>query len=87
MYGILTRANWEQKSANAVSQFMKTPTEVRATGEQWNNLPDVVIRWGCTANVPVKNVINKAKAIHLVNNKAGFRNVVRNTSADDVLCT
>ena len=84
MYGILTRANWEQKSANAVAQLMNTPTEVRATGEQWNNKPDVVIRWGCTANVPTKNVINKAKAIHLVSNKSGFRRVVRNTSPDDV---
>lgn len=34
---------------------------------------DLVFRWGCTSDVPTKNVVNTAKAIHEVNNKAGFR--------------
>ena len=34
---------------------------------------DIYIRWGCTANVPTRNVINTAEAIHEVNNKASFR--------------
>lgn len=34
---------------------------------------DLLIRWGCTSNVPIKNVLNKAEAIHKVNNKAAFR--------------
>lgn len=34
---------------------------------------DVYIRWGCTANVPNgRKVLNKAEAIHKVNNKAQF---------------
>jgi glutathione synthase/RimK-type ligase-like ATP-grasp enzyme len=33
----------------------------------------MVIRWGCTANVPVRNVLNTAQAIHEVNDKLGFR--------------
>jgi len=34
---------------------------------------DLVFRWGTTSNVPVRNVINTARAIHEVNDKAGFR--------------
>lgn len=37
---------------------------------------DVVIRWGCTANVQSKKIINKAEAIHRVNDKGGFRAVL-----------
>lgn len=49
------------------------------TGIKWKRsdkfLPpdDLYIRWGCTVNVPSKNVLNTAKAIHEVNDKAGFR--------------
>lgn len=35
--------------------------------------PEMVIRWGCTANVPVRNVLNTSNAIHEVNDKLGFR--------------
>lgn len=35
--------------------------------------PTMAIRWGCTANVPTRNVLNTAKAIHEVNDKLGFR--------------
>lgn len=34
---------------------------------------DLVFRWGCTASVPVRNVVNTARAIHQVNDKLGFR--------------
>lgn len=36
---------------------------------------DTVIRWGCTATIPAEaiTVINKAEAIHRVNNKSEFR--------------
>jgi len=34
---------------------------------------DLVFRWGCTATVPVRNVVNTASAIHEVNDKVGFR--------------
>ena len=54
--------------------------EASTTGIQWcrNGLgipeDDVYIRWGCTANLPRRaKVINKAGAIHQVNDKAGFR--------------
>jgi hypothetical protein len=84
MYGLLTRKNWEQKSVKAVSELMKTKTEVRATGEQWEEAPEVVIRWGCTANAPTKSIINSATGIHLVSNKSKFRSHLRIQSPDDI---
>lgn len=77
MFGIITRGNWEQKSAKAVASFMSHPVEVRSTGEQWTTELENVVRWGCTANVPTKNVINKASAIHRAANKSQFRSYLR----------
>lgn len=34
---------------------------------------DLVIRWGCTSNVPIENVLNTAQSIHTVSDKSGFR--------------
>lgn len=34
---------------------------------------DTLIRWGCTSEVPIRNVINTTAAIHQVNDKLGFR--------------
>lgn len=34
---------------------------------------DVLIRWGCTSQVPIKTVVNKSEAIHEVNDKLKFR--------------
>ena len=43
-----------------------------------HNIPDtdLVFRWGCTSNVPTRNVVNTARAIHQVNDKAGFRTLL-----------
>ena len=42
---------------------------------RWPDDTSLVIRWGCTANIPVdcNRVLNTAQAIHLVNNKSAFR--------------
>lgn len=45
---------------------------------------DIVIRWGCTANVRAKKIINEARAIHLASNKAAFRRLMMET--DETLC-
>lgn len=37
---------------------------------------DLVFRWGTTTDVPTNNVVNTAKAIHLVNNKREFRKIL-----------
>lgn len=53
--------------------------EASKTGIQWvrsdKELPpdDLYIRWGCTSNVPTKNVLNTAGSIHEVANKLEFR--------------
>lgn len=39
-------------------------------------LSPLYIRWGCTTNLPHNKVLNTAKAIHQVNDKAGFRMVM-----------
>lgn len=49
---------------------------------------DLVIRWGTTSNVPARNVINTAEAIHRVGDKAGFRNVLmeHHANGNTLLC-
>lgn len=37
---------------------------------------NLVFRWGTTSDIPTNNVVNTAKAIHLVNNKREFRKVL-----------
>ena len=54
-------------------------------------LPDdlsLVFRWGTTSNVDCRNVVNTAEAIHRVNDKAGFRQVLMDHRAggNDLLC-
>lgn len=69
---IIRRKGLGMSSAKGIAQFSKT-------GISWVRndkvLPksDVYIRWGCTSNVPARNVINTANAIHEVNDKATFR--------------
>lgn len=41
---------------------------------------DMVIRWGCTSRVPVRNVLNNTEAIHRVNEKAEFRRTLNEHS-------
>jgi len=36
----------------------------------------ILFRWGCTSQVPVKNVVNKADAIHLTSDKIAFRRLM-----------
>jgi len=43
---------------------------------------DLVIRWGTTSNVPARNVVNTAEAIHRVGDKAGFRSLLMETWGD-----
>lgn len=45
---------------------------------------DIVIRWGCTSDVDAKKIINKASAIHEVNNKGLFRAALN--AANEDLC-
>lgn len=42
----------------------------------------LVFRWGTTSNVPCNNVVNTAEAIHRVNDKAGFRELLMGVWVD-----
>lgn len=45
----------------------------------------MVIRWGTTSNVPCRDVVNTAEAIHRVGDKAGFRDVLMSHFRDGPL--
>jgi glutathione synthase/RimK-type ligase-like ATP-grasp enzyme len=52
------------------------------------NAGDMLIRWGCTSNVPEGyNIINQARAIHEVNDKSGFRMKLMREAPDTVPVT
>jgi len=75
MTTIIRRRGLGMSSAKGIAEFSKK-------GIAWirndKELPkdDLYIRWGCTSNVPTKNVLNTASAIHEVNDKTGFRKVL-----------
>lgn len=75
MATIIRRRKLGMSSCKGIAEFSKK-------GIGWvrsdKKLPDddLYIRWGCTANVPAKNVLNTAAAIHQVNDKRGFRMVL-----------
>ena len=71
-------------SANGIVSSMeegctiRTHNPLRRTARRegpWPNDTSLVIRWGCTARIPVNcnRVLNSVEAINLVNNKAAFR--------------
>ena len=72
MTTIIRRRKLGMSSVKGICNFSRT-------GMSWvrsdRPLPRdaVYVRWGCTADVPADVVINKAKAIHEVNDKRGFR--------------
>jgi glutathione synthase/RimK-type ligase-like ATP-grasp enzyme len=47
----------------------------------------LVIRWGCTGKVPIRNVLNMARAIHTVANKSGFRKLLKEEAPDTIPTT
>lgn len=75
---ILRRLKLGRTSCKAIKNFSKNEIfVVRNDRDPIPNDPDIpCIRWGCTSNVPQKNVINDSKSIHLVNNKTEFRKIL-----------
>lgn len=72
MTTIIRRKRLGMSSAKGICEASKTGIKwVRSDKE----LPDddLYIRWGCTANVPTRNVLNTAASIHEVSNKLEFR--------------
>jgi glutathione synthase/RimK-type ligase-like ATP-grasp enzyme len=78
---IITRAEWEKDSTAGVARQMRNPTvAVENRKDGFPDATDCVFRWGCTANVPTRNVVNRAASIHLVADKPEFRKLLRNNA-------
>lgn len=60
---------------------VRTHNPIRRTRKREGPWPDdtsLIFRWGCTATIPVDcdRVVNRAEAIHLVNDKTRFRTIL-----------
>lgn len=75
MTTIIRRRKLGRTSCREIAKNMKTPCKVlRSDRRAFED--DLYIRWGCTANVPCKDVLNVSEAIHKVNDKVGFRKLL-----------
>ena len=72
MTTIIRRRKLGRTSCREIAKNMQTPCKVlRSDRRAFED--DLYIRWGCTTNVPCKNVLNTSEAIHRVNDKKAFR--------------
>lgn len=71
---LLRRRKLGKTSCENIAAQMQEPAIVVCNGMQ-EIPPDtpMIIRWGCTANAPTRNVVNPAKGIHQVADKLEFR--------------
>lgn len=75
MTTIIRRRKLGRTSVREIVKYMETPA--KALRSDRRAFPDdLYIRWGCTANVPCKDVLNRSEAIHRVNDKVGFRKLL-----------
>lgn len=72
---ILRRRKLGRTSAREIAANMQNTQAIR-NDKQFPANVDLVFRWGTTSNVPVRNVVNTAEAIHEVNDKLGFRRIL-----------
>lgn len=73
---ILRRRKLGRTSCREIAKFANNDIKVIRNDQPFPADTTMVIRWGCTSNVPVNNVLNTAEAIHRVGDKAGFRKVM-----------
>jgi len=81
---LLRRRKLGKTSTEAISAYSKEGIEVYRN--DFARIPDgdIVFRWGCTSNVEAKTVVNSAKSIHAVSDKAGFRKVMQEGSKEKI---
>ena len=70
---LLRRKNLGRTSCRGISEKSQEGITTVRNDKPFPEGHDLVIRWGCTSNAPVRNVLNTAKAIHEVADKVGFR--------------
>ncbi len=79
---ILRRPKLGRTSCKFIAGFMQQYCRSRRNDKRVP-LADVVFRWGCTSTVAGDpKIINKAEAIHLVNDKAAFRKVMQDANPE-----
>lgn len=81
---ILRRRNWERASCDGIVAQMRNRATTIETGEPFPEDTTKVFRWGCTANAPVRDVVNRANAIHLAADKPAFRKHLREHAPDTI---
>ena len=73
---LLRRRKLGNTSCREIATFLGrlgSPVTVVRNDRPLPNGHDLLIRWGCTSEVPIRNVLNTTAAIHQVNDKLGFR--------------
>jgi glutathione synthase/RimK-type ligase-like ATP-grasp enzyme len=88
MITILRRRKLGRTSCREISNLMQSTTHVVRNDrfdskiQRFKYNPDttMLIRWGCTSQVPCNNVLNTVEAIQQVNDKIVFRNLLRDTN-------
>ena len=74
---ILRRRKLGLTSCREVAGFMQEPVTVVRNDRPFPRDTDMAIRWGCTSEVPTRNVLNTGRAIHEVNSKREFRQTLQ----------
>jgi len=74
--GIVRRRKLGMSSVKGICNKSETGIEWWRSDRKQPRHYDAVVRWGCTADVDADMIINTASAIHRVNDKAGFREVL-----------
>lgn len=70
---LLRRRKLGKGSSEGISHFSRTHIGAFLHEHAPPGKADIVFRWGCTANVAARTIVNTAEAIHRVNDKAAFR--------------
>jgi len=79
---ILRRRKLGNGSCTGIKGFSNKIDAIVRNDQPFPADTSLVIRWGTTSNVPCRNVINTAEAIHRVGDKAGFRRVLMGKAFD-----
>lgn len=85
---LLRREDLGQLSCDGIAAL--STTGIKAYINKKDALPvdaDLCIRWGCTGNIPGERVVNTARSIHLVHDKAGFRRTLNEEGLSPVTWT
>lgn len=73
---IVRRRLLGMSSGKNIAKFSKQGIKSRKYARDVPKNTDILFRWGCTAQLPIQNVVNTVEAIHKVTDKTGFRKLL-----------